>query len=231
MHSDTGDDMNDEYLESLKPSSTRFHSSIYRGVSWNKLSNGWMVQYKREQVGHYVGIFHDEVSAAKAYDISVMKHFYDNPNTEIPVFNFGIPDPEEQIAPRKSTHKRRSARSLYRGVSWFSRSRKWRVHVTVKGKKTYIGTYEYEEDAAIAYNAATKRFGIPKTNTYISDTKTRYPRNLEPEPSRPQEEDTNKQQYENNLYEENERLAQRGLGFDHDESIQDDRYTGVYLEL
>ena len=47
--------------------------------------------------------------------------------------------------------------SKYKGVSWFKQLGKWRADIRKEGKLTYLGSFNNEEDAAIAYNDAAER--------------------------------------------------------------------------
>lgn len=50
--------------------------------------------------------------------------------------------------------------SKYLGVSWHALNKKWKVQIQHKGKNNHIGTYESEEEAALAYNVcASFMFG------------------------------------------------------------------------
>ncbi len=42
--------------------------------------------------------------------------------------------------------------SKYKGVHWDSLSRKWRAEIKHNGRTIHIGFYDYEQDAAIAYD-------------------------------------------------------------------------------
>lgn len=43
-------------------------------------------------------------------------------------------------------------KSKYKGVAWISRLNKWRARININKKQYYIGFFENEIDAAIAYN-------------------------------------------------------------------------------
>lgn len=59
---------------------------------------------------------------------------------------------------RKSTNKKFS--SLYKGVDWHKRAKRWRARITVDRKRIDLGTYTHESQAAIAYDrAAIEHFG------------------------------------------------------------------------
>jgi hypothetical protein len=73
----------DNRLENLewvsKSQNTRFRkkwksSSTYKGVSWNKRDNVWQVNCNIDGKKIYIGLFHNEEEAAKAYDNFVIKH-------------------------------------------------------------------------------------------------------------------------------------------------------------
>lgn len=49
-------------------------------------------------------------------------------------------------------NKRRVGTSKYKGVSWYSGRGKWMAQIAHMKKLVYIGLFENEEDAALAYN-------------------------------------------------------------------------------
>jgi AP2 domain/HNH endonuclease len=44
--------------------------------------------------------------------------------------------------------------SKYKGVCWKPLDKKWEANITVNGKTRYLGKYQYEQEAAEAYNRA-----------------------------------------------------------------------------
>lgn len=48
--------------------------------------------------------------------------------------------------------------SKYVGVSWINEIKKWRVSIRINGKKTHVGSYANELEAAKAYNDAASFF-------------------------------------------------------------------------
>lgn len=50
--------------------------------------------------------------------------------------------------------KREGCSSSYKGVDWQAGSRKWRARIKAHGRHIYLGMYETEIEAALAYDAA-----------------------------------------------------------------------------
>lgn len=67
---------------------------------------------------------------------------------------------------RKSTHannirnatKKVGGASQYIGVGWYKKSNKWRAQITLNYKQIHLGHYSNEEQAAIEYNNAAKKY-------------------------------------------------------------------------
>lgn len=49
------------------------------------------------------------------------------------------------------------AKSRHKGVSWNTRYQRWRVDIKVGEKRTYLGLFHDEDEAAAIYNAASER--------------------------------------------------------------------------
>jgi hypothetical protein len=46
--------------------------------------------------------------------------------------------------------------SRYRGVTWYSRRKKWMARIRVNWEQLYLGSFQEERDAASVYNAVAK---------------------------------------------------------------------------
>jgi len=54
----------------------------------------------------------------------------------------------------------RNFSSMYKGVSWFKRTKRWMAYIKINQKRYYLGYFDIEEDAAKAYDvSAIERFG------------------------------------------------------------------------
>lgn len=51
-----------------------------------------------------------------------------------------------------------STTSRFRGVSWHTRDKKWQAQIGVNGKSLFLGHFDSETDAALAYDVAARRY-------------------------------------------------------------------------
>jgi hypothetical protein len=61
---------------------------------------------------------------------------------------------------RQNSNKCPGKSSQYKGVTWYSQRSKWRATITTPTGQRYLGLFDEEVDAAIAYNVvAVEAFG------------------------------------------------------------------------
>lgn len=120
------------------------NTSGYNGVSWGKQRKKWRISFTNEIQIH----FDNKRHAAIAYDIYAKnKH---------PGFSHvNCPDASQEEIETvqnliyQSQHRPKS--SLYRGVSWSKKRKKWISQIKIKQKQYRIGSFLSEKDAAEAY--------------------------------------------------------------------------------
>ncbi len=49
-------------------------------------------------------------------------------------------------------YKIAKASSLFRGVNWNKKNRKWKAYIRPNGHQVHLGFFDSEKDAALAYN-------------------------------------------------------------------------------
>jgi len=57
-----------------KPKSS-IKTSKYKGVCWHKLGKKWSAQIYRNKIKYHLGLFTNEIDAARAYDKAALEFF------------------------------------------------------------------------------------------------------------------------------------------------------------
>ena len=135
-----------------------------RGVVWDKSNAKWKVGIYFDGKTKNIGYFDDTVTAALAYDAYAIDNKLDKP------LNFpDDPAANDHIVTSSKT-------SQFRGVCWHKTSKKWVVEITDKGRKTYIGRFDDEVEAARAYDAHVVKKHIDTALNFQIDELDEEPR-------------------------------------------------------
>ena len=106
-------------------------SSKYTGVLFNKNNKKWKSDITINNVKFFIGYFKDEIDAHNAYQ-KALKDWEEN---------------KVKPSPKKFSSK-------YKGVSWDKSKNKWTASIWRNGKSNFIGRFNCEEEANIAYQKA-----------------------------------------------------------------------------
>ena len=126
--------------------------SRYVGVYWHTRDQKWYVRFTIRGVKQYLGTFHDEADAARAYDAAMAAQNLQYKR------NFPANTGAEQAVKRTESRDNVSAipdkgKSRFFGVSWNKKAKKWAVRATDNGKQKYLGSFDDETAAAWAFDA------------------------------------------------------------------------------
>lgn len=59
---------------------------------------------------------------------------------------------------RNQKHQKRKTSSQFKGVCWCKRRKKWQTQIYINKKVKFLGYFETEEEAALAYNEGAKKY-------------------------------------------------------------------------
>ena len=133
----------------------------YRGVY--KRGKTWLAQIRVKGKVYFLGTtFAKEEEAAAAYNAAA-RHF----NFPAKKLNAGVSEDNtalENFLRRQDKVKNANYKTArYRGVHKGLTAKSWVAQITVRGKRYCLGSFETEEEAAAAYNAASRQFNLPES--------------------------------------------------------------------
>lgn len=130
----------------------RNSSSKYKGVSWDKRHQKWKAKIRYNNKIIHLGSYDDEETPARVYDVFAIKY-----HGEYARLNF--PDDVEKSIETYNNLPVKQTTSVYRGVSWDKRDKRWIVHIYVNRKQIHVGSFTDELEAAKAYDRAAIQYG------------------------------------------------------------------------
>eukprot|EP01044_Picomonas_judraskeda_P001606 COSAG03_NODE_99_length_12968_cov_7.661668_5_plen_1442_part_00 len=161
-------------------------TSRFVGVSWHKATQRWEVKIGNGGSSKYIGCFDNEETAAQAYDAAALELGRSAVNfptvgasDDNDVSTTDSSDGSDSECCSSGHEARCSAASTKRavqrlarptetsrfvGVSWHKANQRWRAHIYNGGRTKHIGSFDDEETAARAYDAAALELGRSAVN-------------------------------------------------------------------
>jgi plasmid maintenance system killer protein len=121
-------------------------SSKYPGVTWKKRDQKWQAQIQVNGSYRYIGVFDEERSAAKAYEMA--QRLYCDENLVCKLKNEASYKTSKKFTP---IWELKITTSRYKGVCWKKDAKKWVARIIVNDKREHLGYFMIEEEAAQAY--------------------------------------------------------------------------------
>jgi hypothetical protein len=146
----------------------------YKGVSWNKEKNKWKAELKYNNKNAFLGYFETEIEGAKAYNDYAQ---YMNENNECKymlndIKNYvtisrNIPQDTKETQLENITSK-------YRGVSFDSTRKYYKVSIKLQGKTYNLGNNANEIECAKVYNQQALYFNNHENGKFILNEIVNY---------------------------------------------------------
>jgi len=147
------------------------NTSIYKGVKKSG-GAGWHASIGINSRQTYIGAFETEIEAAQAYNVSASffyKEFANLNLVPLPTDDFTqfiLAKVQERI--RMYSSKLRTKNRIsnlgrntnFTGIFFHKESNKWYTRLNVRKKPVFVGAFDTEIDAAVAYNLALDFFKI-----------------------------------------------------------------------
>lgn len=146
-------------------------TSRHRGVSWHPHppQRPWCASLKSEGRRCSLTRWETERDAAIAYDRAALYYFGEDAELNFPRQSRARgPANNDQLNEESWTQFKTRTSSQYRGVSWEPRG--WVAYVNHKYRRTNLGRYAVEEDAARAYDVAAKKLHGSKAKLNLPES-------------------------------------------------------------
>jgi hypothetical protein len=117
-------------------------TSRFFGVTWNKQQSRWLAQVWRDGKMHHIGLYDDEVAAARDVD----KWLLANERRRVNL------DADDTPLEWQKTYA-----SVYVGV--YKNGGSWQARIKVHGKYEPHGTYRTQKEAALAFDRRARLLG------------------------------------------------------------------------
>ncbi|AXF54590.1 HNH endonuclease [Salicibibacter kimchii] len=136
-------------------------TSRYKGVSWLTRHSKWTSRITLHGKSTFLGYFDSEEEAARAYDKSAKDLFGEY--ARLNFTDLGVIEISNDFQQRfnlsqgkYNQRKQKNTSSKYKGVTWLKKYCKWQSQIQKNGKHYYLGVFETESEAALAYNKVAK---------------------------------------------------------------------------
>jgi len=148
-------------------------SSRYTGVYWHVRNRRWISKVKVSSKSVHLGSYVDEVEAALRYDTaaadlgrplnfpesnSCTRNLSESYASKVPEHPTKRTDGDEEPLTK---NEKLPPSSVYTGVGWNLRTKKWRSTIFVHGKGIHLGYFADEVEAALKYDEAAITYNKP----------------------------------------------------------------------